>query len=103
MMSVTLKSVKVAFACKSLEFAGLRENFLILFLINCHFGGHFSAFSFYFFFILLRGKCLQLDSNFIDYNLREKIGLRYFFHITLYFTFNLPPSWTPSWIYRNAQ
>ena len=28
--------------CKSLEFASLGENFLIFFVINCHFGGHFA-------------------------------------------------------------
>ena len=26
--------------CKSLEFASLREDFLICFVINCHLGGH---------------------------------------------------------------
>ena len=37
MMSVTKESV----IGKSLKFASLREHFLILFVINCHFGGHF--------------------------------------------------------------
>ena len=48
------------------------KNFLYFFN-KLPFCGHFSAFSFYF-FILLEGKCLQLDSNFIDYNLRKKLG-----------------------------
>ena len=42
MMSVTQESVKSAFYMQIPEFAGLRENFLIFFVINCHFGGHFA-------------------------------------------------------------
>ena len=61
-----------------------------------------SAF-FYLFFTWLQAKCLQLDSNFIANNLRKQMGLRHFFHITHFFTNNCPRSWTPSWIYRNAQ
>ena len=41
MMSVTQESVRSAFCVESVEFAGLRENVLIYFVINCHFGGHF--------------------------------------------------------------
>ena len=51
-----------------------------LVVINCKFGGHLSAFLFIF-FNLLEAKCLQLDSNFIAYNLRKKNGFETFFHI----------------------
>ena len=37
------------------------------------------------FFILLEAKCLQLDSNFIANNFREKDGFETFFNITKYF------------------
>ena len=58
----------------------------------------------YLFFIWLQAKCLQSDSNFIAKNLRKKMSLRHFFSIIHnIYTYNWPPSWTPSWIYRNAQ
>ena len=102
MMSVTQESVKLAFSCKSLEFTGLREIFLIFFCNQLTFWRPFCLHS-YFFFILLEAKCLQLDFNFIAYNLRKKMGLRHFSISYNVFTYNWPPSWTPSWIYRNAQ
>ena len=39
------------------------------------------------FFNLLEAKCLQLDSNFIANNLREKDGFETFFYNTQYFPF----------------
>ena len=48
MMSVTQESVISAFCIESVEFAGLRENVLTFFVINCHFGGHFVIFYFIF-------------------------------------------------------
>ena len=103
MMSVTLKSVKIAICMQIPGVCRSQRKFSYIFLNKLPFWRPFFQHSHFIFFILLEGKCLQLDSNFIDYNLREKIGLRYFFHITLNFTYNLPPSWTPSWINRNAQ
>ena len=44
MMSVIQESVRLTFCVESVEFAGLRENVLIYFVINCHFGGHLSKF-----------------------------------------------------------
>ena len=38
-----------------------------------------------FFFFSSQAKCLQLDSNFIANNLRKKMSLRHFFHITQFF------------------
>ena len=47
----------------------------------------------YLFFILLEAKCLQLDSNFITSNSREKDGFETFFSISQnVFSYN----WTPS-------
>ena len=34
------------------------------------------------FICLLQAKCLQLDSNFIAYNLRKKMGLRHIFSVS---------------------
>ena len=56
----------------------LRDYFLIFFVINCHLGGHFVPIILLL-FIRLLAKCLQLDSNFIAYNLRKKMGLRHHF------------------------
>ena len=42
MMSVTQESVKSAFYMQIPGVCRPRENFLIFFLINCHFGGHFA-------------------------------------------------------------
>ena len=53
MMSVTQESVKSAFCMQILEFAGLRENFHIVFVISCHFGGHFCLNSYFIFIFLL--------------------------------------------------
>ena len=62
------------------------------FCLNSHFIFNF----------LLWAKCLPLDLNVIAYNL-WKNGFETFFRITQCFTYNWPPSWTPSWIYWNAQ
>ena len=42
MMSVTEESVKSAFYMQIPGVGRPRENFLIFFVINCHFGGHFA-------------------------------------------------------------
>ena len=81
--------------CKSLEFASLREDFLICFVINCHLGGHL-VHIIILFFIWLQAKCLQSDSSFIANNLRKKMSLRHFSISHNSFTYNWPPSWTPS-------
>ena len=47
-------------------------------------GGHLGRILFLL-FICLQAKCLQLDFNFIAYNLRKKMGLSHIFCITLYF------------------
>ena len=44
----------------------------------------------------LLAKCPQLDSNVIAYNLKKKMGLRHFPISHNTFTYNWPPSWTPS-------
>ena len=90
------------FACKSLEFDGLREYFLNSFVINCHLGGHLFRIL-VLFFIWLQAKSLLLDSNFIANNFKKKMSLIHFFISHTIFTYNWPPSWTPSWIYRNTQ
>ena len=78
------KSVKYDFAGKFLKLTSLREDFRILFVINCHLGGHLVCIIFLL-FIWLQAKYLQLASNFIAYNLRMKMGLRHIFCITQYF------------------
>ena len=82
MMSVIQESVNKHFPCKSLDFAGLREDFLILFVINCHFGGHLVRIFILFGYKLVCSVRFQLHSN----NLRKKMGLRHYF---LYHTFFL--------------
>ena len=52
---------------------------------------------------VIEAKCLQLDSNFIANNLRGKWVWDIFSISHNFFTYNWPPSWTPSWIYQNAQ
>ena len=78
MISVTQKSENKHLAFKSLEFAGLREDFLIFFN-KLPFLRPFCLPSHFIRYILLEAKCLLLDSNFIAYNLRGRIGLRHFF------------------------
>ena len=61
-----------------------REN--ILFVINCHFGGHFCLNSYFIFIFLLWAKCLQLDSNVIANNWRKKWVWDIFpYHTIFYF------------------
>ena len=84
MMSIIQESVKLEFCIKSLEFTGLREDFLIFFVNNCHLGGHI-VYILILFFIWLQAKCLQQDSYFIAKNLRKQRGLRHFFYFTLFF------------------
>ena len=79
------------------------EKIYLYFCNKLPFGRPFCLLSYFIFFILLEAKCLQLDSNFIAYNLRKKMGLRHFSIYDNVFTYNWPPSWTPSWLYRNAQ
>ena len=72
MMSVTEESVKSAFR---MQFPGVCQSqgiFICIFVINCHFGGHFVCILIFFFIFLLVAKFLQLDSNIIAINLREK-------------------------------
>ena len=95
MMSVTQGSVKSAFCMQNLGVCQSQGKFSYSFVINCHFDRILNLF----FIFLLEANCLQLDSNLIAI----KIGLRHFSDITQFFTNNWPPSWTPSWIYRNAQ
>ena len=83
-MFVIQESVNKHFVCKSLEFVGLGDYFLNSFVINCHLGGHL-VHILILFFIWLQAKCLILDSNFIANNLKKKMGLIHFFHITQYF------------------
>ena len=76
MMSVTKESVKSAFCMQSLSFVQGKCSYILV--INCHFGGHFVCIHILFFIFLLEAKCLQLDSNFIAINLRDRMGLRHF-------------------------
>ena len=75
MMSVLQESVNKHFASKSLDFVGLREDFLILFAINCHLGGHLVRILILFGYKLMCSVRFQLHSN----NLRKKMGLRHCF------------------------
>ena len=98
MMSVTQESVKSVFC---MQIPGV-----CLFLYFCNklsFLRPFWPHSYFIFIFLLEANCLQLDSNLIAISLSERNGFKTFFHITQLFTNNWPPSWTPSWIYRNAQ
>ena len=103
MMSVTQESVKLAFCMQIPRVCRSQGKFTYIFCNKLPFWRPFCLHSYFFFFNLLEAKCLQLDSNFIAYNLREKVGLRHFSLSDNVFTYNWPLSWTPSWIYRNAQ
>ena len=61
---------------------------------NCHLMGHLVRILISS-FIWLKSECLQLDSNFIANNLR-KMGSRNVSISLIFFTYNWPPSWTPS-------
>ena len=63
------------FACKSLDFVGLMKDFLILFVINCHLGGHLVRILILFGYNLVCSVRFQLHSN----NLIKKMGLRHNF------------------------
>ena len=104
-MFLTQESVKSAFCMQIPGACKPQGKCSHIFVINSHFDSHFVCiFFFNFFFIfLLEAKCLQLDSNFIANNLREKNGWRHFSISHDVFTYNWPPSWAPSRIYRNAQ
>ena len=78
MMSVTQESVKSAFCMQFTWVCQSQGKGSYIFVINCHFGGHFVCILILFFTFLLEAKCLQLDSNFITINLRDKMGLRHF-------------------------
>ena len=80
MMSVTQESVKLAFFMQIAGVYWSQGNFSDIFCNQLTFWRPFCLHS-YFFFILLEAKCLQLDSNFIAYNLRKKNGFETFFHI----------------------
>ena len=71
MMSVTPESVKSAFCMQIPGVCRRQGKFSYIFVINCHFGGHFVCILISFLYFL-GAKCLQLDSNFIANNLREK-------------------------------
>ena len=69
MMSVTQELVNSAF-CMQIPLVCLSQGKKFLYFCNkLSFGGHFVCILIFF---LLDAKCLQLDSNFIANNLREK-------------------------------
>ena len=82
---------------------GSQGKFSYIFCNKLPFWRPFCLNSYFTFILLLWAKCLQIDSNVIANNLREKVDLRHFSIKHNFLTNNLPPSWTPSWIYRNAQ
>ena len=102
-MSVTQESVKLAFCMQIPKVCKSQVKSSYIFVINCHLGRHFDCILILFFIFLLEAKCLQLDSNFIANSLRKTWVWDIFPYHTIIFTYNWPPSWTPSWIYRNAQ
>ena len=74
MISVTQESVKPAFYMRIPGVCWSHGKFSYIVCNKLHF-----CLNCYFIFIfLLWAKCLQLDSNVIAYNLREKMGLRHF-------------------------
>ena len=78
------KITVIKFACKFLELTSLGDDFLLFFCYKLPSWRPSCPHSFPS-FIWLQAKCLQLDCNFIAYNLRKKMGLRHIFHITQYF------------------
>ena len=64
MMSVTQESVKSAFCMQIPGVCRSQGKFSYIFVINCHFGGHFVCILILFFILLLEAKCLQLDFDF---------------------------------------
>ena len=84
MRSVIQESVKLAFCMQIPGVCRSQGRFSYIFVINCHLGRHLVHILIYI-FVSLQAKCLQLDSNFIANNLRKKMGLRQFFHITQIF------------------
>ena len=89
-MSVTTESVKSAFCMQIPGVCQLQGKFSYIFCNKLPFWWPFwrpfCLHSYFIFIFLLRAKCLQLDSNFIAINLREKMGLRHFFHIKQFFS-----------------
>ena len=76
-----------------MEFAGLREDFLLFFCNKLPFWRPFCLNSYFIFIVVLGAKCLKLDSNVIANNLREKMGLRHFsISHNFFLTYNWPPS-----------
>ena len=105
MMTVTQESVKSAFCMHCVIFWSLPVSGKI-FLYFCNilpFWRPFCMHSYFIFIFLLKAKCLQLESYFIANNLRKTMALGHFSISHNFFTYNWPPSWTSSWIYRNAQ
>ena len=102
-MSVPQESVKSVFCMQIPGVCWSQGKFSYIFVINCQFGRPFCLHSYFNFIFLLQAKCLQLDSNFIAKNLRKKWVWTHFSISHNFFTYNWPPSWTQSWIYRNAQ
>ena len=59
------------FYVQILEAYQSQGGFSYIFVINCHLGSHLVLILFLL-FIWLQAKCLQLNANFIAYNLRKK-------------------------------
>ena len=77
MISVTPESVKSAFCVQIPGVCRLQGKSSYI-LVNLPFWRPFCLHSYFIFIFLLEAKFLQLDSNFIANNLREKMGLRHF-------------------------
>ena len=103
MISVAQESVKSAFYMRIPGVCCSQGKFSYILCNKLPFWQPFCLNYYFIFIFLLWAKCLQLDSNVIANNLRKKMGLRHFSIPHNFFTNNWPPSWTPSWIYRNAQ
>ena len=88
MMSVTQESVKSAFCMQIPGVCQSQGKFSHIFVINCHFGGHFVCILILFLYFCKNAKCLKLDSNFIAINLRETTGFKTSFHKTHFFANN---------------
>ena len=70
MMPITKESVKSAFCMQIPGFCRSQGKCSYIFVINCHFGGHFVCILILFVNFLLESKCFQLNPNFIPNNLR---------------------------------
>ena len=85
MISVPQETVQSAFCMQIPGVCQSQGKFCYIFYNNLPFWWPFCLHSYFIFIFLLEAKWLQLYSNFIANNLREKMGFETLFNITSFF------------------